>query len=346
MKKNAIDLALLATLILCVAALVFPNIDAFAQNVLNYNEQGGARRVIGGSLDVVSGGDLDIESGGAFKIAGTTVTSTAAELNSVDGATATATELNFLAGVTAGTRTVSKAIVVDASGTIDAIDVTALSVGTTLVTSTAAELNILDGVTSTAAQLNTIEQFPGAMASAVVDFNATGEAAMSVTVDGVVYLEADAEDLPNGVWTNGASANDSATSLIAAINGDTRAAVPFTALVGVDTDAVTLFWDAIGTAGNVTISTTSGANCTAAALKQITRVTHTVTTQGLLSGAVEIPVPFTPTGFSFVSVSSSGLQKAITDLATIQASPARIRFDTDGATNLANTDVVYLTAWQ
>lgn len=30
----------------------------------NYTEQGGARTVVGGSLDVVSGGDLDIESGG------------------------------------------------------------------------------------------------------------------------------------------------------------------------------------------------------------------------------------------------------------------------------------------
>jgi len=37
----------------------------------NYGEQGGARAVIGGSLDVVSGGEIDIESGGALKIAGT-----------------------------------------------------------------------------------------------------------------------------------------------------------------------------------------------------------------------------------------------------------------------------------
>jgi hypothetical protein len=54
---------------------------AWAQNVSNYNEQGGARTVIGGSLDVVSGGDLDIESGGAIKIAGTAVTASAADLN-------------------------------------------------------------------------------------------------------------------------------------------------------------------------------------------------------------------------------------------------------------------------
>lgn len=69
---------------------------AVAQNVANYMEQGGARWVIGsgGSLDVASGGELDIESGGALKIAGTAVTSSAAELNTLDGVTATAAELN------------------------------------------------------------------------------------------------------------------------------------------------------------------------------------------------------------------------------------------------------------
>lgn len=55
-----------------------------AQNVVNYKTQGGARWVIGGSLDVASGGDLDIESGGAIKIAGTAIAATAAELNILD----------------------------------------------------------------------------------------------------------------------------------------------------------------------------------------------------------------------------------------------------------------------
>lgn len=59
-------------------------------NVSNYKEQGGARTVIGGSLDVVSGGDLDIESGGSLKIAGTAITATAAEINSVADVSAAA----------------------------------------------------------------------------------------------------------------------------------------------------------------------------------------------------------------------------------------------------------------
>ena len=66
---------------------------------------------------------------------GTTVTSTAAELNILDGVTATATELNLLDGVT----------------------------------STTAELNILDGVTSTATELNIMDGNTSATSTTLVD---------------------------------------------------------------------------------------------------------------------------------------------------------------------------------
>lgn len=69
-----------------------------------YVEQGGDRAVVasGGSLDVESGGVMDVESGGSLKIAGTAVTSSAAELNLVDGSVA-------------GTAVASKALVLGAS---------------------------------------------------------------------------------------------------------------------------------------------------------------------------------------------------------------------------------------
>jgi hypothetical protein len=59
-------------------------------------EQNPDRLVVasGGSLDVESGGELDIESGASLKLAGTAITSTAAELNALDGITATVAELN------------------------------------------------------------------------------------------------------------------------------------------------------------------------------------------------------------------------------------------------------------
>jgi len=72
----------------------------------------------------------------AINFNGTAITSTAAELNILDGVTSTAAELNILDGVTS---TAAELNILDG------------------VTSTAAELNILDGVTSTAAELNTLD---------------------------------------------------------------------------------------------------------------------------------------------------------------------------------------------
>jgi hypothetical protein len=79
--------------------------------ILSTNGAGGAAAVV----DITATIDL-----GSLIIGGTTVTSSAAELNILDGVTATAAELNILDGVTAS----------------------------------AAELNILDGVTASTAEIN------------------------------------------------------------------------------------------------------------------------------------------------------------------------------------------------
>ena len=71
-----------------------------------------------------------------LQLGGVAVTSTAAELNILDGVTATAAELNILDGVTS---TAAELNILDG------------------VTSTAAELNILDGVTATTAELNYVD---------------------------------------------------------------------------------------------------------------------------------------------------------------------------------------------
>lgn len=54
-----------------------------------YRKQGGS------ALVVASGGYIDAESGGELRIAGTAITSSAAELNLMDGVTATTAELNL-----------------------------------------------------------------------------------------------------------------------------------------------------------------------------------------------------------------------------------------------------------
>ena len=82
---------------------------------------------------ILAGEGRVIVPDGQLVLGSTAVTSTAAELNILDGVTSTTAELNILDGVTSTTAELN---ILDG------------------VTSTTAELNILDGVTSTAAELN------------------------------------------------------------------------------------------------------------------------------------------------------------------------------------------------
>ncbi len=105
-------------------------------------------------------------------IGGTNVTSTAAELNILDGVTATATELNILDGVT----------------------------------STTAELNILDGVTSTAAEINIIDGNTSATSTTVADadrvvLNDNGTMVQVAVTDLDTYFSATTKTLTNKTLT-------------------------------------------------------------------------------------------------------------------------------------------------
>jgi len=125
------------------------------------------------------------------------VTATTAELNTLDGITAVVGELNALdLGSTAvGTAIASKAVILDSNkdytgirnftitGELDAatldisgdadidgtLETDALSINGTTVTSTAAELNILDGATATATELNIMDGDTSASATTLVD---------------------------------------------------------------------------------------------------------------------------------------------------------------------------------
>ena len=107
-----------------------------------------------------------------LKIGGTAVTSTAAELNILDGVTSTAAELNILDGVTS---TAAELNILDG------------------VTSTATELNLLDGVTATTVELNYIDGVTSAIQTQIDAKCATGAnvntlvgttSAQTVPVDG------------------------------------------------------------------------------------------------------------------------------------------------------------------
>jgi len=86
-----------------------------------YRKQGGNEQVIasGGKVTLESGSILDFESGSALKIAGVAVSSTAAELNALDGAPLLAT---FVVGAETGGNTINVSIALkDAGGTAIAV---------------------------------------------------------------------------------------------------------------------------------------------------------------------------------------------------------------------------------
>ncbi|SVC48051.1 uncharacterized protein METZ01_LOCUS300905, partial [marine metagenome] len=76
------------------------------------------------------------------------------ELNKLDGCTATTAQLNFN-DVTAGSLTPSKALVADGNSTINTVKTNALWLSGEQLTSTATELNLLDGITAIDTDLST-----------------------------------------------------------------------------------------------------------------------------------------------------------------------------------------------
>jgi hypothetical protein len=109
--------------------------------------------VVGGST-AAAGSFTALSASTSFSLNGVAITSTAAELNILDGVTSTASELNLVDGSSAGTIVNSKAVVYGSSGEVNA---TTFQIAGTSITSTAAELNILDGVTSSTAELNILD---------------------------------------------------------------------------------------------------------------------------------------------------------------------------------------------
>jgi len=115
----------------------------------------------------------------------TTLTSTVAELNILDGVTSTATELNILDGVTSTTAELN---ILDG------------------VTSTAAELNILDGVTSTATELNLLDGVTSTTAELNILDGVTSTATELNLLDGVTSTTAELNIL-DGVTSTAAELN-------------------------------------------------------------------------------------------------------------------------------------------
>lgn len=157
----------------------------FLTNATNTSE------VFSGTLGEAEFGGLTagiVNASSQLQIGGVAVTSTAAELNILDGVTATAAEINKLDGVTA----------------------------------TTAELNILDGVTATAAEINKLDGFTGVVADLnyAKDLRATGVTTAEFDkLDGLTATTAELNKL-DGVTATTAELNilDGVTATAAELN--------------------------------------------------------------------------------------------------------------------------------
>ena len=111
------------------------------------------------STNLLSLGALDVTTP---KIGGVAVTSTAAEINLLDGVTSTTAELNILDGVTSTAAEINVLDGITAStaelNKLDGVTCTTAELNILCgVTADASEINILDGVTATTAELNLLD---------------------------------------------------------------------------------------------------------------------------------------------------------------------------------------------
>ena len=121
----------------------------FTDGGITYNPSSNLLTLGTGNLTTLQLGGVSVTSTAAELNLLDGVTSTTAELNILDGVTATAAEINLLDGVTATTAELN---------TLDGVTATAAEINILDgVTSTAAELNLLDGVTATTAELNLLD---------------------------------------------------------------------------------------------------------------------------------------------------------------------------------------------
>ena len=192
-----------------------------------------------------------IEDNGTFNVVtdklainSTAVTSTAAELNILDGVTATTAELNIMDGVTA----------------------------------TTAELNIMDGVTSTTAELNIVDGNTSATSTTVADadrvvLNDNGTMVQVAVTDLAAYFDDEITAMPNlvstgaldsGSITSGFGTIDTGSSTITTTGLITGGSLDIDDVVinGTtightdDTDLITLANGSVTIAGDLTVSGT------------------------------------------------------------------------------------------
>ena len=169
-------------------------------------------------------------------LAGTAITSTAAELNILDGVTSTAEELNILDGVTS---TAAELNILDG------------------VTSTAAELNILDGVTSTFAELNILDGVTSTAAELNYSDGVTSNIQTQLDTKGALLTDLSQFAATTSLQLKGVMSDETGSGAVVFATSPTLV----TPLLGTPTSVV--LTNATGTAAGLTSGTvTTNANLT------------------------------------------------------------------------------------
>ena len=147
-------------------------------------------------------GDVTIPDGDLI-LASTAVTSTAAELNILDGCTATYTELNIMDGVTATTAEINYLDDDD----LTAADLTKLAA----ITADATEINVLDGVTGgTVTASKAVVVDANKDIASLRNVTLTGELdAATLDISGVVDIDGDVDITANLAFTGTLSGSNS-----------------------------------------------------------------------------------------------------------------------------------------
>ena len=162
------------------------------------------------SSDVTGGTAAILASDGTGKLQVATINATSVQIGGT-AVSSTAAEINLVDGSSAGTVVNSKAVIYGSSGEVNA---TTLQIGGTSITSTAAEINILDGVTSTATELNIIDGNTSASpAVTIVDadrfvLNDAGTMKQIAATDVANYIGANPADFSSAILPNASGTID------------------------------------------------------------------------------------------------------------------------------------------
>jgi hypothetical protein len=199
-----------------------------------------------------------------INLSGTAITSTAAELNILDGVTATASELNVLDGITASTAELN---------VLDGI------------TATVAELNVLDGITATVTELNYVDGVTSSIqtqlnAKQTLDAGLTSISGLTTAANKMIYTTASDVYAVTDLTAAGRALLDDASAAAQLITlGLTATAAELNVLDGITSTVAELnILDGV-TATAAELNVLDGITASTAQINHLTGVTSAIQTQ-------------------------------------------------------------------